>query len=158
MSIAGRVIIDGVMLGTINLDPRDDGMTDEDLKPDGPVLKRYNAVAKPLTAESKLNTLPSMSTLEEALAVGILLTVIGSVIWIPVLSILAAITLSWTNLVLLGALVTMLTAIASALLPDEQWPPYRFPSSIRLLLYKYFGFKLVFSEYKSYLNTDGILV
>jgi hypothetical protein len=154
-----RLLIDAVSLGTLNLNPKDDGMNDEDLVyPDGAAIKRYLAVAKPLDPKlgsGALHKLPAMSTLEEACAVVLLFAVVGSIVYVPVLCILAVTMLSWTRLTALCCGLAVAMVAADAVLPDGAWPPCRFPASVRLLLYKYFGFKLIFPEYKHFMNADG---
>jgi 2-acylglycerol O-acyltransferase 2 len=155
MKLTDRKLIDAVALGTLNLDPADDGMSDEDLRPGGKALARYQMVAKPLDPNKMLNTITPMSSNEECAAICLLFMVIGSVVYIPLLSILAFMTLSWPNLVGLSAMVIFCTAVANHMIPDKRWPPYRFPASIRLLLYKYFSFKLIFPAHTLFQNSDG---
>ena len=158
--LRNRLLVDATKLQTLCLDPLDDGMTDEDLKyPDGKALRRFHSVAVPLTAENAapavIRQLPSMSNLEEAQAVCLLFMVIGSVIYIPCGAVFACFLLSWTKLLVLVCCTAVATVILDKLVPDNSWPPYRFPSRIRLLLCKYFGFKLIFPPDEVFRNKDN---
>jgi len=158
MNLKDRRLIDAVALGTLNLNPADDGMTDEDLEPNGKAIKRYLSVAKPLDPKKQLNSVTFMRPIEELSAMVLLFLVIGSVVYIPVLSILAITLLSWSNLLGLIVAVIFWTIVADYFIPDKRWPPYRFAPEIRLLLYKYFSFKLIFPEHTVFQKSDGDLI